>query len=499
MPKDSLNVRAHSHSIAAVRPDTTRERVPDVLYFAKPDLDTTAAAILHSVMLSDPVQEAHVQIPDSTTAVAHAAPSIGDEPSGPSGGILAESYPIDEQPMQPMVQIPPQDTGKAGKGLFGGDTSKAGQLARLAADSLARKMQDSLHQDSLRARSSLIKDTTYVVDLDSTARLQQFTYERPDSPQVELFPDREYPLFGTIHSTAMHRDLLIDSTGTNVIATETMGGDPLRIPVTLSLHDYVALRRQFELHKMFADEARKTKQLVAKNDLGELLSNITKISIPIPPNPLFSIFGKNLINLNVTGAVDIKAGFRNTKSDQTTLSALDQIRNEPDFNQEVQVNVNGTIGDKLNILADWNTKRTVRIREPAEDQVHRLRRRDRAERRSRKRLAADAVVVHREQPGAVRHQGEIPARPADADHARVAEERADQDGQRFGRCQATGIRLPSRTSTRRTTTLSIRCTRRSMSRTMQNEPPTVTTGHAECADRRSGSLGSASGFHSRSE
>ena len=56
--------------------------------------------------------------------------------------------------------------------------------------------------------------------------------------------------------------------------------------------------------------------------------------------------------------MDIKAGFRNTKTDQTTISSLDQSRNEPDFSQDVQVNVNGTIGDKLNILADWNTQRT---------------------------------------------------------------------------------------------------------------------------------------------
>ncbi|HZY09827.1 MAG TPA: cell surface protein SprA [Bacteroidota bacterium] len=40
------------------------------------------------------------------------------------------------------------------------------------------------------------------------------------------------------------------------------------------------------------------------------------------------------------------------------MSALDQSRSEPDFNQEVRINVNGIVGDKLNILADWNTQRT---------------------------------------------------------------------------------------------------------------------------------------------
>jgi cell surface protein SprA len=37
---------------------------------------------------------------------------------------------------------------------------------------------------------------------------------------------------------------------------------------------------------------------------------------------------------------------------------LGNVRNEPDFKQDVQIGVNGTVGDKLNIMADWNTQRT---------------------------------------------------------------------------------------------------------------------------------------------
>jgi len=62
--------------------------------------------------------------------------------------------------------------------------------------------------------------------------------------------------------------------------------------------------------------------------------------------------------LSISGAVDIRAAFRNTTTDQQTISAYGNTRNEPDFAQEVQINVSGTIGDKLNILADWNTQRT---------------------------------------------------------------------------------------------------------------------------------------------
>ena len=35
------------------------------------------------------------------------------------------------------------------------------------------------------------------------------------------------------------------------------------------------------------------------------------------------------------------------KTEQLIVSRLGSVRNEPDFNQQVQINVGGTIGDKL--------------------------------------------------------------------------------------------------------------------------------------------------------
>ncbi|MBP1678305.1 MAG: hypothetical protein H6Q29_216, partial [Bacteroidetes bacterium] len=221
--------------------------------------------------------------------------------------------------------------------------------------------QDSLLSDSAKAaarRASVITDTTYVVYLDSTARLSQFRYERQDQPQVTLFPRRTHPLFASPRSGMFRREVVIDTATSDIVVREMVGGVDVKVPSRIGLSDYIAQRRRLEFRKLLAEEAQKPPASLKKDDLGELLSTITQIQIPIPPNPIFSIFGKPEIRLNISGAVDIKAGFRNTKSDYTTVSRLDQSRNEPDFSQDVQVNVNGTIGDKLNILADWNTKRT---------------------------------------------------------------------------------------------------------------------------------------------
>ena len=254
----------------------------------------------------------------------------------------------------------PADSTTAGRSLGTSPDSlrmPGGIIPRTHADSLAAR-RDSTGLDSLGRRKFVISDSTYVVCTDSSARLRYFNFERHDDYTVPMFQGRPYPLRAARRSNMYRRGVIIDSTGENVSLTETVDGVNMKAPVTMSLKEYVDARQRYELHKIFADEARRPQALLQKNDLGELLGNITKISIPVPPNPLFSIFGKNEINLTIGGAVDIKAGFSNIKSDQTTLSSVDQSRNEPDFSQEVQVNVNGTIGDKLNIMADWNTRRT---------------------------------------------------------------------------------------------------------------------------------------------
>ena len=56
--------------------------------------------------------------------------------------------------------------------------------------------------------------------------------------------------------------------------------------------------------------------------------------------------------------MQIHGAWRSETTDGITASRLGNTRNEPDFKQQVQINVNGTIGDKLNIAADWNTERT---------------------------------------------------------------------------------------------------------------------------------------------
>jgi len=175
-------------------------------------------------------------------------------------------------------------------------------------------LPDSTLRDSVRLSTGakpreVPAESTYVVYLDSAARLRQFTHMRTDEPQVRILGDRPYTLYAANRAATYRREMSIDSATGAVRFRETVAGAETRIPVSLSLKQYLAQRRAYELRKMLADEVRKPKAISTKRDIGELLSDITQIQIPMPPNPILSIFGKPEIKLNISGAVDIKAGF----------------------------------------------------------------------------------------------------------------------------------------------------------------------------------------------
>ncbi len=200
-------------------------------------------------------------------------------------------------------------------------------------------------------------DSIRRIPRDSTARIRQFLYHRTDAPTASPFGEHAYSMF-IKPPFAIMRSVVIDSTGQYVIIRETVNDADIKIPSKVPLSEYIKMRSRYEMNRNFEDMVFKYELTKKGNDLGELLGSFTNIDIPIPANPVFSIFGPPRINLHISGAVDIHAAFRNTTTDQITTSALGNTRNEPDFSQEVQINVSGTIGDKLNILADWNTQRT---------------------------------------------------------------------------------------------------------------------------------------------
>ena len=209
---------------------------------------------------------------------------------------------------------------------------------------------DSMYLDSLGVVDSM--------KLDSTARMKYFSYTQPDYYSTSPTSRFKSNFFIYPSASNIKKSVELDSTGQFVLIKESIGGKDSKVTLKMPLSDYIS-KMAAEINKKELNIlSRKYDLLNQEDDLGSLLSDVTNIEIPLPSVSFLSIFGPPKINLRINGAVDIHGAWRNETTDGLTASALGNTRNEPDFSQQVQISVNGTIGDKLTIGADWNTERT---------------------------------------------------------------------------------------------------------------------------------------------
>lgn len=238
-----------------------------------------------------------------------------------------------------LIPAVPDSNAKAN--LSVGDSTKMS-----AADSL----KALLNQDSLRRVDSLSKD--------STARIEQFKAKLTDSYAIPFRSSRPSSLFAYPSASMKTRTVQLDSTGNYVLITEKINNEEIRPALKIPLVEYIKMKLNSASQDIWEQLAYKYELKSDKKDFGQLITDITNIDIPLPSTSFLSIFGPPKINLKIAGAVDIHGAWRNETTTGITTSALGNTRNEPDFKQQVQINLSGTIGDKLTLSADWNTERT---------------------------------------------------------------------------------------------------------------------------------------------
>ncbi|MBV6446294.1 MAG: hypothetical protein IFNCLDLE_02585 [Ignavibacteriaceae bacterium] len=231
------------------------------------------------------------------------------------------------------------------------DSSITDSTLAAVKDSALAALKDTIATDST------LQDTVKLdpMAIDSTARLNYFKVKREDVPYSKFQTEKKSSFFA--NPTNYKRVVEIDSTGGFVNIKEFIGNMPYKYTLRLPFDQYLKMAMDNKNAGMWQDLGYKYELKETKKGLSDFLKDITDFEIPLPSVGVLSIFGPPVISLRIGGAVDIHAAWRNESTEGITASLLGNTRNEPDFKQQVQINVSGTIGDKLNINADWNTER----------------------------------------------------------------------------------------------------------------------------------------------
>ncbi len=192
---------------------------------------------------------------------------------------------------------------------------------------------------------------------DSTARLA-FGYVRRDQGVVSVFERRGSSLY--LPDPSVIRIVQnLDSARFEYHVKRLLGNASLRIPLDYSFEDYRKLRLEEAVRKNWEDLAH-AYQLDARQEkgVGRALRLRDQYQDSSPQKPDFQHLRPECDSAPNQRGCRYSCGIHPYQVRSfPQSSSRPAVTTQPDFSQEVQVNVKGQIGDKLNIDADWNTQR----------------------------------------------------------------------------------------------------------------------------------------------
>ncbi len=215
------------------------------------------------------------------------------------------------------------------------DTLQAGVEPELESE-----QEPETEQDVEDEKVTATRDTTTVLPMPRTTRAATpFFRPLPGVLQITSSQDR----------TEVERDSL-----GNFRVTREIGGRQAAFPVTYTFEQYAAKHKSFTKRSNF-------KQLILEEERRrDTRRGMLDFRITIPGgqrSAFTTIFGRPEVNLRVTGSANMNIGVSITETEDPALPADQRKRVDPRFDQNLKLNIQGTIGDKLTISTDWDTER----------------------------------------------------------------------------------------------------------------------------------------------
>jgi len=144
-----------------------------------------------------------------------------------------------------------------------------------------------------------------------------------------------------------------DSTGIYRVE-RTISDRPVGFSTSYSFDEYA---KHYRKHVKRENFVKLIKEEERKRDLRRGMLDF-RITIPGGQRSAFTtIFGKPEVNLRVTGSANMNIGVSITETQDPALPADQRKRVDPKFDQNLKLNIQGSIGDKLTISTDWDTER----------------------------------------------------------------------------------------------------------------------------------------------
>ena len=132
-----------------------------------------------------------------------------------------------------------------------------------------------------------------------------------------------------------------------------IGDIDYKLPLTLTPEEYRNLYKSNFIKDYFSEQLSILQDPNKEEEKKNLLPNLY-----INSDFFETIFGGNEIELNPQGSIGIDLGARYIKRDNPSIPVRNQSNLNLDFNQAISLSLNGKIGEKLNVNANYDSQST---------------------------------------------------------------------------------------------------------------------------------------------
>ncbi len=191
------------------------------------------------------------------------------------------------------------------------------------------------------------------VRTDTTRRALEYLPGVPTDGTAVSAVDRRVPGLRGTRGTYWQRQTTLDSTAYTYTVRESVGGEDVRVPAILTLDEFIAAQRRATLRTgLRALTSQRADRGRRRDGVG--------ITVDIPggeQSAFRTLFGKNEVDLTVSGRSNVDLGVAYNQSElQDALATNPGGSLAPDFAQQLNLSVAGTIGDKLRINVNYDTE-----------------------------------------------------------------------------------------------------------------------------------------------
>ncbi len=191
-----------------------------------------------------------------------------------------------------------------------------------------------------------LKDTVKKVKIDTTGVLH---YPFKDEPQFAYPNKKDSARLFLKKPSNIRSNIEYDPISGEYIFTEKVGNLNFRLPKSMTKKEFL----KYDFEQSLQNYWRNQSAIKSLEDKGGLIPKLT-----VGGETFNKIFGSNTIDIRPQGYVEVSFGYQMNETGNPTVS--ERLRKVPtfDFDQKIQMNVMGKIGDKMEMRVNYNTEAT---------------------------------------------------------------------------------------------------------------------------------------------